>query len=81
MLLKITYLFKKYLLKFLMKIYKEIGPFFYIQKRYMHFNEVKSLIKKHDVNAITNVTKGFLFLQVIYNYNILVFSSKRTINL
>ena len=34
---------------------------FYIQKRYVHFNEIKNLIKKHGVTIITSATAGSLF--------------------
>lgn len=34
---------------------------FYIQKRYVHFNEIKNLIKKHGVTVITSATAGSLF--------------------
>ena len=33
----------------------------YIQKRYMHFNEIKGLIKRHGVTVITSATAGSLF--------------------
>lgn len=34
---------------------------FYIQKRYVHFNEIKNLIKKHGVTVVTSATAGSLF--------------------
>lgn len=34
---------------------------FYIQKRYVHFNEIKNLIRKHGITIITSATAGSLF--------------------
>lgn len=34
---------------------------YYMQKRYIHFNEIKNLIKKHGITVITSATAGSLF--------------------
>jgi hypothetical protein len=34
---------------------------FYMQKRYVHFNEIRNLIKKHGITVITSATAGSLF--------------------
>ncbi|DAZ93512.1 TPA: hypothetical protein N0F65_000361, partial (mitochondrion) [Lagenidium giganteum] len=52
-------------IKFFLKIknqqFNKNQSLFYIQKRYLHFNEIKDLIKKHGVTVITSATAGSLF--------------------
>jgi hypothetical protein len=59
--LNIDYNSIKSLLKINNKKFNKNQSLFYIQKRYMHFNEIKSLIKRHGVTVITSATAGSLF--------------------
>lgn len=58
---KIDYILVKNILKIENQKFNKNKSLFYIQKRYMHFNEIKNLIKKHGVTVITSATAGSLF--------------------
>lgn len=58
---EIDYNFVKTVLKINNQTFNKNKPLFYIQKRYVHFNEIKNLIKRHGVTVITSATAGSLF--------------------
>ena len=57
----LDYNFIKNLLKINNLKFNKNKPLFYIQKRYVHFNEIKNIIKKHGVTVVTSATAGSLF--------------------
>lgn len=56
----------QHFLKIKNKKFQKNHSLFYIQKRYMHFNEFKSLIKKHGITVISSATTGTLFTSAIH---------------
>jgi hypothetical protein len=45
---------------------------FYIEKRYVHFNEIKNLIKKHGVTMAKSATAGSLFTCYLQHFSVKV---------
>ena len=58
---QIDYIFVKKILKINNQKFDKNKSLFYIQKRYVSFNEVKTLIKRHGITIITSATAGSLF--------------------
>lgn len=56
----------QHFLKIKNKKFQKNHSLFYIQKRYMHFNEFKNLIKKHGITIISSATAGTLFTSAIH---------------
>jgi hypothetical protein len=58
---QIDYKIVKEFLKINNSTFNKNKSLFYIQKRYVHFSEIRNLIKKHGVTVITSATAGSLF--------------------
>nr|YP_009164875.1 hypothetical protein [Pseudoperonospora cubensis]AKZ29814.1 hypothetical protein [Pseudoperonospora cubensis] len=60
----------KILLKINNQQFKKNQSLFYIQKRYIHFNELKNIIKKHGITVMTSATAGSLFTGYLNYYSV-----------
>lgn len=56
-----NYNFVKGLLKINNIKFNKNKSLFYIQRRYIHINEIKTLIKKHGLTIVTSATAGNIF--------------------
>lgn len=58
---QIDYILVRNILKIENQKFNKNKSFFYIQKRYVSFGEIRNLIKRHGVTVITSATAGSLF--------------------